>query len=428
MLTRAKAIWPNLSQSLGFLPGLIVVLFAVLAVSLVEVDRNVDTTGVGFIFQGDDSAARTVLSVIAGSLITVAGLTFSITMVVLQLASSQFSPRTLRTLFGDRVTRITIGAFVGTFVFAILALRQVGGRGEEGFVPHLAVSVASLLGIAGGLLLIVFLHHVSRMIQVSYVTARIARDTEARTEALYPEPYADEGEEERTPRVPESAPSVLAARRFGYVQRVDLGSIGRTLEGEVDAARIVVCPGDFVDTGDAIAEIWPEPPGRCRERVARAIVIDDERDIHQDADFGIRQLADTAIKALSPGINDPMTAVTCIRYVGAILRRIAERAPAPTVVSPDAPLLVARRRRFDEYLDSMRQINRYVGEDTWVAAEMVAVLQRCAEAAEAAGATSRGGDIRRLAATVAAQAAANAGNRTDAVLAARLKAAAERPG
>ncbi len=157
-------------------------------------------------FKGDGSAARTVLSVIAGSLITVAGLTFSTTMVVLQLASSQFSPRILRSFFGDRVTQITIGTYVGTFVYAILVLRAVGSFGNTGFVPRLSVTVASLLGIAAVVLLIVFLHHVSKLVQVSHVTAKLAQAALARSDVLYPERYG-------TPADDHEAKELLAAWR-----------------------------------------------------------------------------------------------------------------------------------------------------------------------------------------------------------------------
>ena len=148
MPKRLKALWPNLSQNLAFIPGLIIAAFALVGIILVQVDGQLDLDGVEYVFKGNEAAARTVLSVIAGSLITVAGLTFSITMVVLQLTSSQFSPRILRTFFGDRVTQITIGTFVGTFVYSILVLRAVGSFGETAFVPRLSVTSRAFSGSA----------------------------------------------------------------------------------------------------------------------------------------------------------------------------------------------------------------------------------------------------------------------------------------
>ena len=238
MTNRAKNLWLNVSGSLGFVPGLMVVVFAVLGIVLVEVDKALDLDGASWCSQGDGSAARTVLSVIAGSLITVAGLTFSITMVVLQLAASQFSPRILRTFFSDRLTQITIGTYVGTFVYAILVLRAVGSFGDPGFVPRLSVTVASLLGIAAVILLIVFLNHVSRMIQVSHVSANIARDTLARDRGALPRRVRRAGRRRGRRRLlapwREERAGPCEASRPGYVQRVGIDDLVGEIAGRVD--------------------------------------------------------------------------------------------------------------------------------------------------------------------------------------------------
>ncbi len=180
-----------LTQSFGAVPGVIVSLFAILGIVLVELDRTLELGGTRFVFQGDGSAARTVLSVIAGSLITVAGLVFSITMVALQLTSSQFSPRVLRTFFADRITQLTIGVYVGTFVYALFVLRSVGSFGDSGFVSRVSITLASVLGIAAVVLLIVFLQHVAKLIQVSHIMGSIAHETLRRLDAVYPERYGE---------------------------------------------------------------------------------------------------------------------------------------------------------------------------------------------------------------------------------------------
>ena len=430
MLRRAKAVWLTASGSLGFVPGIIVALFGILGIVLVEVDGQLDLEGVRFVFTGDGSAARTVLSVIAGSLITVAGLTFSITMVVLQLASSQFSPRILRTFFGDRITQITIGAYVGTFVYSILVLRAVGAYGDTGFVPRLSVTVASLLGIGGAVLLIVFLHHVSRMIQASHVAARIAHDTLVRIDALYPEGYGE-------PAAEEDADELLAAwreamsgdvlpQRPGYVRRVDLeGVLERLRDDGVERVAMLVCPGDFVSVDTPIATVWPrEATERAAARLLRATTVADERDLDQDVDFGLRQLTDIALKAMSPGINDPMTAVTCIGYVRSILVRLAERSD-PAAVRYDHDLtLILRRRRFDERLEALTQIGRYVDGDAWVAGELLQGACACAVASARAGAPERLRGAQDVALAIAEQSRARAGTARDRERIDRLLAAA----
>ncbi len=396
MIERRKSLWLNLRASLGFIPGLLVVVFALGGVLLVELDKHVELGGVALVFQGDGSAARTVLSVIAGSLITVAGLTFSITMVVLQLAASQFSPRILRTFFGDRITQVTIGTYVGTFVYAILVLRAVGSYGNAGFVPRLSVSLASLLGIAAVVLLIVFLHHVSQMIQVSHVTASIARDTVARAAHLYPDPCGaaveEVGVEDPLEGWRAEPPAQVLPTRPGFVQYVDLDRLAERLGGSVERVVILVCPGDFASVDSPIAEVWPRTAAEaCRAPLRAAVLVADERDLRQDVDFGIRQLADIAIKALSPGINDPATAVTCIGYLRAVLVFLTQRAPLPGVRSfPEQGLtMVVRRRELDESLESLVQIGRYARADAWVAGELLEAVAACARAAHICGAAAR---------------------------------------
>ena len=420
---RGKRVWVNFSQSLGYLPGLIVAAFALLGIGLVELDGHVDLEGNSLIFAGDGSAARTVLSVVAGSLITVAGLTFSITMVVLQLASSQFSPRTLRTFFGDRITQVTIGSFVGIFVYSILVLRAVGSFSDPGFVPRLSITVASLLGIAAVVLLIVFLHHVSQMIQVSHITGRIARDSLARIDHLYPDSFGvgvDSGaaDEELTRwRRDPSAP--VHAARPGYVQRVDTDDLGHDLGERVTRLRFLVCPGDFVSVDEPIAEIWPtDAADACADRVRESVAVTDERDLDQDVAFGIRQLADTAIKAMSPGINDPMTAVTCIGYLRSLLVRLAGRDDLQPLLrgDEDGVGIMVRRRGFDEYLEPMLQINRYSAGDAWVAGELLGSLAAAMASARRAGAQERVRMIAEVAATVGEQAAREAASSHDAAL------------
>lgn len=420
MSPRLKRLWARLWPSLGFLPGLIVAGFAALGIVLVEVDRAIDLGGVGYLFQGDGSAARTVLQVVAGSLISVAALTFSVTIVVLQLASSQFSPRVLRTFFGDRVTQVTIGTFGGVFVYALLVLRAVGSAGGTGFVPRLSITVASVLGVVAVVLLVVFLNHVSRMIQVSAVTAAIAHDTLARADALYPEGYGNPDDEaggrELLERWRETPPGVVLPSRPGYVQRIELEHLVRRVSGDVDRVAIRVRPGDFVSVETPVAEVWPAGAARQHAKSFRdAVAIESERDLHQDLEFGLRQLADIALRAISPAVNDPMTAVTCIGYMRSILVRVTERAlPSPRRRFPGRGVeVLAFERSYEERLDVLLQVNRYVAGDAWVGGELLRALEACAEAARRCGARDRLGTIRAVAETIVEQTLAEVANERD---------------
>lgn len=388
----------ELQKGLWFVPSLIVVLDGALSIALVVVDRHTRIAG-GPLFQGDASAARTVLSVISGSLITVAGLTFSLTIVVLQLTSSQFSPRILRTFFGDRLTQVTVGSYVGIFVYSILVLRSVSGT----FVPRLSVTVASALAIAAVVLLIVFIHHISQLIQVSYVTGDIAARTLARLEVLYPETHGDAEETDVDALLGEwhlERSGLVLPDRPGYLRRVDLDSLVGALAGTADRAVLLVCPGDFVSVEQPMVAVWPVSQAReCGDAVRRTFQIERERDLDQDLDFGLRQLADTGVKAMSPGINDPTTACTCVGYLRSILARLAAREfPTPLRLYPEAGLtIVVRRREFEEYLESLVEIGRYSTEDARVTVALLDALRsvravardahfgaRAAEIAEAA--------------------------------------------
>jgi uncharacterized membrane protein len=422
MLARVRALWPNVSQSLAFIPAAIVVVFAATGIALVEVDTRVDLRGVDLVFRGDASAARTVLSVIAGSLITVAGLTFSTTMVVLQLASTQFSPRVLRTFLGDRLIQVTIGTYVGTFVYAILVLRAVGAFGEQGFVPRLSVTLASVMGIVVVILLIVFLNHVSQMVQVSHVTAGVAAGTLELVDELYPDRYGDvadvdDGAAVRHRR--EEPAGTIHAERPGYVQRVAIDELAAGLRGQASRAVVKVCPGDFVGAETVVAEVWPPEAARgCAAAVRDALTVERERDLGQDVDFGLRQLTDIALRALSPGVNDPMTAVTCIGYLRSVLVRLTERDEPATVLrfghgDDDRLEVVARHRRYDELLEVIAQVGRSANGDAWVVGDLLGTLRACAEVARDAGAEGRLRTIAALAAAVAEQGAREAATARD---------------
>jgi uncharacterized membrane protein len=260
-------------------------------------------------------------------------------------------------------------------------------------------------------LLVVFLHHVSLMVQVSHVAANIAHATLARTDVLYPEDYDEGRASDRAGELLKSWRSDesgwLLAPRPGYVQRVDLDAISDALVGRVERIAVLACPGDFVGVETPLMEIWPARAAEDgRNELLRGISIASERDLNQDVAFGVRQLADTAIRAMSPGINDPATAVTCIAYLRAILTRLTERAPAAAMRSiPDRKVaLIVRQRQFDEYLEAIFQLNRYVGTDAWVIGELLQVLKACGQTAQRCGAPARMREVRLTAMTIADQA------------------------
>jgi uncharacterized membrane protein len=188
-----RSRWLNLLHTLWFVPSAVSAAYIALAAVLVRID-DAEHFQSGWVFGGNDQAARTVLSVIAGSLITVAGLTFSVSMVVLQLTASQVSARVVRNYVGDRVAQLTIGSFVGIFAYCLVALRSIGNiAGERAAVPRLTLTVASGLALFALAMLIAFIHHITQLVQASELTARVGRQTLRAIERLYPAQFVGAG-------------------------------------------------------------------------------------------------------------------------------------------------------------------------------------------------------------------------------------------
>ena len=392
---RLRALWQNLIAGFWLVPGAVATVIAASAFLFVEIDRAAGVGGIGIGFDGDAGAARDILSTIAGSLITVAGLTFSMTIVVLTLISSQFTPRALRGFLGDRVNQVVAGAFVGIFLYCLIVLRSVRGGGDgDAFVPALSVTVAIALGLLTLVLLLLFVHHMGRSIQASHIAARIARQTLAAVDRLYPERYSASSEEDPEEIVPswleDGKPASVTPARAGYVLLVDLDSI---LKAAAPGARLQVAvrPGDFVTEEDVLARMWPaDRLEEARAPLRRSIPVEDERDLHQDVSYGLQQLTDIALKALSPGINDPTTAVTCIGYLRAVLERLARRAIPGAVRRLDDAIVVAEQRSFEEYADSaFSEIGRYASDNARVVLVLLAAVRSVGCIARSVGAVGR---------------------------------------
>lgn len=399
-MERLLASVRNAFAGFWLLPALIGVGFALAAALVLTVDHAAGRDGVGIGFGGDAAAARSLLTLVAGSLITVTGLTFSLTVVTLQLVSGQFTPRALRGLLSDRVTQVLAGTFVGIVVYSLIVLRSVRDReadGSGGFVPQLATTVASIATLAALGLLLYFVHHIGRTIQVSSISARIYEQTLAAIDRLYPEglgePLEDDAARVLARWRAEGEPLASRPRRAGYVQAVAIGDLVASLAGS--GARIVVAvqPGDLVSEETIALEIWGAPDAeRAKHGGSAALVIDDERDIRQDVAFGLRQLADIALRALSPGVNDPTTAVTCIGYGGAALQRLAGREmPARLRRYEDEDVtVIASRVTFEDLVElSVVELGRFATADARVGCALLDALTPVAVTARRAGATDR---------------------------------------
>ncbi len=325
-----------LRSSYWFLPTLMIVAAAGLGALMLTVDRHMGIGGAaGWFYSGGSDGAREVLSTIASATLGIAGVTFSITMVVLALAANQFGPRLLRTFMRDRGTQIAIGTLTATAFYSLLVLRAVHGEGDDraAFVPALSVTVAMLLATCSLGVLIFFIHHIATLIQAPNVVAAVADELYEAIDAQFPEddgPAAPAADLQR--QVPDAGEScaLVPGGADGYVQRIDVERLLAIAVRDDLLVRVLAQPGDFVAASDPVLGVWPSEAAdgaRCSE-LSGLVEIGRERSLVQDLLFPISQLTEMAVRALSPGVNDPFTAVQCVDRLGIGLAVLVAR-PRP---------------------------------------------------------------------------------------------------
>lgn len=310
-----------------------------------------------FLFTAGADGARTVLATIAGAMISVTGLVFSITIVVLQLASSQFTPRVVRTFLDDRLTQHTLGVFAASFLYALTVLRSVGDpvpAQESGApVPQFAVTVAFLLVLGAVAMFLAFIHHIANSISVTEIVHQVADETRG----LLKRSIARRADlPETPPELPELRRQTVArAQCSGRLDTVDLELLTRCAAEREARIELLYPLGSFVPAGAPIAMIrFDADDGSDWDAlISRGIGLKRERSTAQDVTYGLRRLVDIAERALSPGTNDPTTAVQVLDELHDILRVIAA-APDPYPVQHDRdglPRLITSEWTFAQYLD-----------------------------------------------------------------------------
>lgn len=331
LLNRLRGLWGVLRSSLWFVPALIVAGSVALAVVLVDVDwleREELVTRFPRLFGAGADGSRGLLTAIAGSMITVVGVTFSITVVTLALTSSQYTSRVLQNFMRDRGNQAVLGVFAGVFAYCLVVLRTIRG-GEDGtFVPALAVLAAVLLSFVAIGFLIFFIHHVATSIQAGSIIAAAAAETLRAIDHLFPAELGHGTDEPVAAGRPDGEPrwTAIPARRTGYIQDVDGDALFEVARASGAVVRMERGVGDFLIEEAPLAWLSaPSVKASTIEQLNAAFTVGQDRSVHQDAGYGIRQIVDIALRALSPGINDTTTAVNCIDFLGAILARLAAR-------------------------------------------------------------------------------------------------------
>ena len=373
-MSRLQGLRESVRSGFWALPAAFVAVALLLALGLVALDRRLqDDFGGRLTFGAGPDGAREVLSAITTSMITFTGLVFSITIVVLQLTSSQFSPRVLRTFLRDRLSQASLGTFVATFVYAVMVLRSVDGRDQDSFVPAVATTVGVVLLLLSVGVFVAYIHHVATAIQVSSIIGAIGAETRRSLERRYPH---DRPTERASPRVPPVA-AVLPAPRSGVVSAVDEARlVWCAREGDA-VLRVLVPLGTYVPEGAPLVEVLGSAGQVEPSAVLAAVRQARNRSLEQDVAFGVRQLVDVAERALSPGINDPTTAVQALDELHDLLRRLAVR-PLRDGVHRDEDgrvRLLTPPETMSDYLDlALLEIEQYGRDALQVRARLRALL------------------------------------------------------
>lgn len=379
-------LWERLRSSLWFVPTIIVTCSVLLAMGLIELETVVDREQLveswPRLFGAGAEGSRGLLSTIASSMITVAGVTFSITVVALALAASQFTSRVVGNFMRDRANQTVLGVFLGVFAYCLVVLRTIRGGNDGLFVPSLAVLVALLLALVAVAYLIFFIHHVAASIQAASIIETTASETLSTVERLFPK--AAEAECPGMMRGDDGAGRdwvVVPAAVTGYVQSVDFDALVRVASSHDGVVQMHCGVGEFVIEGSPLLSVTEPSAAAAGSKLTACLRFGRQRTIHQDCGYGMRQLVDVALRALSAGINDTNTAINCVDYLGAILARIAGRRTQPRLWHEQGKLrLIAEVPSFSGLLaEAFDPIRQSAGSNVAVLRRLLRVLQTVAK-------------------------------------------------
>lgn len=394
MRARLFSVWEAVRASYWFVPTVMALGAFCLSFVMIQVDVRTPhdwIESVPWLYSGSPEGARSLLSAIASSMITTAGVVFSITIVALTLASQQFGPRLLRNFMRDLGNQVVLGMFISAFLYCLMILRQVHGesddQGVERFLPQLSMIVAVAMAIAGLGVLIYFIHHTALSIQAPSVIAAVSRELHGAIDHLYPEPAGGDARASAAREPPPALPdrseeecATIDAGEGGYVQRIEMDQLVGDASKHDLVLRIERRPGRYVQADECVIRAWPA--ARIDDDVRRTLrgsfTVHSQRSLTQDAEFAIDQLVEIGARAISPGINDPFTAVQCVDRLAEALSRLAGRPMPSPHRKDDAGRLrvVGPTTRFCDFVDAAFNQLRHDSE------RVMAVMLRLLEAFE----------------------------------------------
>lgn len=340
MKNRIAIFIDQLGSSYWFIPAALSVAAMFLSVVTVAFDQSIvdDTWIIGVVYVNSADGARTVLSTVASSMISVAGVVFSLTMVVLTLSSQQYGPLVLTHFMRDRANQTVLGVFTATFIYCLLVLRTIRSVDEVLFVPHVSVLIGLGMAVASLAVLIFFIHHVAESIQATSIITRVSNSLSDGIDEIFPdrlgrEAGGDADVPEQTRRRFEAAGLPIRAKDSGYLQMVDEDELMEQAQKHGVVIHIDMHPGRFLVQGHPLARVLPLDPEastpkdaqRLTDDIAEAFILGTRRTKHQDIELLFSQLVSIGVRALSPGINDPYTAMMCIDRLTQALCEVLQR-------------------------------------------------------------------------------------------------------
>ncbi len=381
MLVRARwaAVSEKVRGSYWFLPTLLACAGLALGLSLVMIDARLGGAWLGqyeWFYGSRPEGARSMLSTIAGSTITVAGVVFSITLAAVTYASGQFGPRLLGNFMRDRGNQATLGVFIGTYLYCLVVLRTVRSAGEasinsggavhDAFVPHLAMFGGLTLAIVSTAVLIYFVHHVTSGIHINNVIAQVGNDLIAKIRR--PDNQEDTEREATSPPPVAGTTLAIMAAKTGYIESIDVGALLKIASRNDLVVRPIRRVGDFVSEGWTILEAHSPAliSDRTIEECIAVFTVGRQRTAKQNLRFGIDELVEIAARALSPGVNDPFTAIACLDWLGAALAELDRRPFTPRQMFADdgSVRIILSPLNFEDYLQAaFGQLRSYVAAD-----------------------------------------------------------------
>jgi uncharacterized membrane protein len=373
--TKLNILWDDLRSSLWFRPSLWVIGFSILALALISLDRRLGTMRLEHleylepvIFAAGVDGTRAMLGAISGAMLTVASLSFSIMMVAVVQAANAYSPRLLRHYLADTADQHVLGILLGTFIYSLLVLRVVQGTDESNFVPTISVTGAILLSLLSIYAFIYFINHVAHSIEVSSIVTHLRKESEGLIRHLFPEEIGQGGQGEESPSLPDGPWSTIESNHTGYIEAVSAHALLKIAKNAGAVLKLEHGIGEYVLQGTPLVTVWPATAHDAALDAAcnLTITLGKERTLVQDLHYGARQLVDIALRALSPAVNDPTTAINCIDVLATLLAQIARQPRvSPYRYDEEGNLrVIAPGPTFESMMDlSFSQIRHYGRND-----------------------------------------------------------------